>query len=71
MVRHFRPDQAAESERPPEVVGQEGAEPSLGESGLRWSFCLGNCKPSLDFSTGHQSSVPQLDKETAAARIEF
>ena len=52
--------QIRQSERPPEVVGQEGAEPSLGESGFSWEFGLGIGKSGLDCTTGHQSSVLSL-----------
>ena len=49
--------QIRQSERPLEVVGQEGPEPSLGESGERWELGLGIGKSGLDCITGHQSSV--------------
>lgn len=55
--------QIRQSERPPEVVRQEGAEPSLGESGLWWSFSLGICTAQSSVSawqlTGQQQ--PELN----------
>ena len=56
--------QIRQSERPPEVVGQEGPEPSLGESGERWELGLGIGKSGLDWTAllviSPQSSL--LDK---------